>query len=344
MGSISRNDPCPCGSGLKYKKCCIDTVLSFPSKNKSDEFQMGAAGILEKVKEDFSNREFESIEEVNRELSTYYNDYNNRPIDTFLGLSPTQMAVVLNTSFTLGNIVFEVEDVVKEEIIQIPLMKQVLHFLNKLKEAVELKATQKGNLPKAFVIELYEEFFKDDKYARKPCREDDLPQATRLKHLLEMAGLMKKRNNKFSLTKKATIIIEKSKIKDLFELIFTVFANKWNWGFFDGYPEMYMIQRSVAFNFLIIHNKCKDWTLDDVLGKAYLEAFPEIVREIPPISYSTPEQRAINCFNVRFLSRFCVPMGILEVKHKRVKKEKYFETVEYYKTTEFFNKNFKFLI
>ena len=21
---IGRNDPCPCGSGLKYKKCCID--------------------------------------------------------------------------------------------------------------------------------------------------------------------------------------------------------------------------------------------------------------------------------------------------------------------------------
>ena len=23
--SIGRNDPCPCGSGKKYKKCCLDT-------------------------------------------------------------------------------------------------------------------------------------------------------------------------------------------------------------------------------------------------------------------------------------------------------------------------------
>ena len=23
-GDINRNEPCPCGSGLKYKKCCID--------------------------------------------------------------------------------------------------------------------------------------------------------------------------------------------------------------------------------------------------------------------------------------------------------------------------------
>lgn len=22
---INRNDPCPCGSGLKYKKCCLDS-------------------------------------------------------------------------------------------------------------------------------------------------------------------------------------------------------------------------------------------------------------------------------------------------------------------------------
>lgn len=24
---ISRNDPCPCGSGIKYKKCCLQEEL-----------------------------------------------------------------------------------------------------------------------------------------------------------------------------------------------------------------------------------------------------------------------------------------------------------------------------
>lgn len=24
-GSVARNDPCPCGSGLKYKQCCLKT-------------------------------------------------------------------------------------------------------------------------------------------------------------------------------------------------------------------------------------------------------------------------------------------------------------------------------
>ncbi len=33
---IGRNDPCPCGSGLKYKKCCIDniTVYTFEVRHK----------------------------------------------------------------------------------------------------------------------------------------------------------------------------------------------------------------------------------------------------------------------------------------------------------------------
>ena len=25
---VSRNDPCPCGSGRKYKKCCLDRTAS----------------------------------------------------------------------------------------------------------------------------------------------------------------------------------------------------------------------------------------------------------------------------------------------------------------------------
>jgi len=33
MNPIGRNDPCPCGSGLKYKKCCLVTVENQPRAN-----------------------------------------------------------------------------------------------------------------------------------------------------------------------------------------------------------------------------------------------------------------------------------------------------------------------
>lgn len=41
MGKIGRNDPCPCGSGKKYKKCCIKKNISFPvqgNKKKKKPF------------------------------------------------------------------------------------------------------------------------------------------------------------------------------------------------------------------------------------------------------------------------------------------------------------------
>ena len=33
MAKISRNDPCPCGSGKKFKKCCLGKETGKPNKN-----------------------------------------------------------------------------------------------------------------------------------------------------------------------------------------------------------------------------------------------------------------------------------------------------------------------
>lgn len=39
MGKIGRNDPCPCGSGKKYKRCCIDREDDLDFINPSNFFQ-----------------------------------------------------------------------------------------------------------------------------------------------------------------------------------------------------------------------------------------------------------------------------------------------------------------
>lgn len=51
---ISRNDPCPCGSGKKYKQCCIDKPIHKPLPFK--------ATLLSKPKEiDLMARTFGSM-------------------------------------------------------------------------------------------------------------------------------------------------------------------------------------------------------------------------------------------------------------------------------------------
>lgn len=37
MNKISRNDPCPCGSGKKFKKCCLDKLISIATSKKEQE-------------------------------------------------------------------------------------------------------------------------------------------------------------------------------------------------------------------------------------------------------------------------------------------------------------------
>jgi hypothetical protein len=343
MNKVSRNDPCPCGSGKKYKKCCIGKVLQFPIPNSFEEKQSYSSNdFMEKVKKHFAENKFNSLEEMNEELGTISKNFNSQGQDDFLGLSPTQMHKVLNSPLSLDNEIFKIELESEKELDQVPIFNQALYFLRKIQEAGDLKATQKGNLPKLFVVDLYEKFFFKDKYTIRPNREDDLPQMTRLKLLLEISGLIKKRNNKFSLTKKGAIIFEENKKIELFELIFINFANTFNWAFLDGHSELNLIQRSATFNFLLLNKKCRDWTLDRDLGQFYLRAFPAITSEVADSSYSTPEKQVISCFSLRFLNRFCLPLGIVDYKEEKVKNGEYFDFFEYYKPTSFFQKNFKF--
>ena len=345
MSKTSRNDPCPCGSGKKYKKCCIDKILSFPKANDFDGEELKNSGqFLEMIKNEFEMGEYNSLDEMNEKLSHFTRNHNEIPKSPFLGLSPSQMHEVLNSPFCLDNSLFKFEPSSDKELLEVPLVKQSLYLLNKLKDVGELKATQKGNLPKAFVIELYEEFFTKERYSRKPNKEDDLPQVTLLKHLLDLAGLIKKRKGKISLTKKGLSILDNNKTLDLFKVIFMTYTNKLSWSYSDGYPEFFLIQRSITFNLLLLFKKCEGWTLNKELGQFYIDAFPSLLNETSDTYYSSPEGQIINAFSIRFLSRFCVPLGLLEFKEEKKKDWKYYKFLEYFKPTGFFKSNFNFNI
>jgi len=43
VDKVGRNDPCPCGSGLKYKKCCIGKNQAAPSRSEEERTAVGTA-------------------------------------------------------------------------------------------------------------------------------------------------------------------------------------------------------------------------------------------------------------------------------------------------------------
>jgi hypothetical protein len=90
---IGRNDPCPCGSGLKYKKCCAD-------KQESGAGQSTDAGsVMGELKELLKGQSFDSLDEANAFLRQHMQKRNQAAIDEFHGLSPEQMHRFLHFPF-----------------------------------------------------------------------------------------------------------------------------------------------------------------------------------------------------------------------------------------------------
>ena len=332
---------CLCGSGKQYKNCCFEKLIEFPKNDSFKDFPNPASEVSNSAKAHIENKEPSSLKELKQELDQFFHGHNAKPIDGFLGLSPTQMNYILHNPFNLTNkiFVFEYGNDFEQNIKAVPFLEQALYFLNRLYESGEMKATQKGNLPRAFVMELYQRFFSKEEYIFTPYKEDDLPVITRLKYILNMIGLIKKRNNKFYLTQKGRSLIKEKKIRELFDKLILAFFNKWNWAALDGYSALPLIQSSAVFNIHFLNKKSKNWISAEELGKVFLKAFPYLVFDINERGYFDPKTEIINCFDVRFLQRVCLPLGLLEEKRKN----RSIESMNYYKLSPFFKQHFKFI-
>lgn len=67
---IGRNDPCPCGSGKKYKKCCIYAVS--PTENNSRFFYSDLDNLSNQVPVLIRQKKYDKAEEVCQRLLEEY--------------------------------------------------------------------------------------------------------------------------------------------------------------------------------------------------------------------------------------------------------------------------------
>ncbi len=72
MQRISRNDPCPCGSGKKFKHCCL-------GKQNNTASHHGAAGISETLRKALEGRQFSSLEETQAFVNQIAQQRNRQP-------------------------------------------------------------------------------------------------------------------------------------------------------------------------------------------------------------------------------------------------------------------------
>jgi len=283
---------------------------------------------------------FESIEKAQSFADAWLRKKNAEPKSEFLGLSPEQMHRLLYRAFEeTSDIVTLNRDLSSEKILEIPIVKEAVYFLRRLGEIQPLKATVRGNLPRAFAREIHNRFPEDPEYPFPIASEEDDPKLQALRHILDMCGWIKKRNQKFYLTQKGKILNARGFGPDDFHHLFQTYTLKFNWASRDLYPELQITQQAFLFSCYLLHMKAKTAARADELSNCFVRAFPALINtEGENLSSEESLELAQRSFYVRFIERFCEYFGLVTVE----KKEKISFQLDYLiRTTPFFDEMFQ---
>ncbi len=302
---VGRNDPCPCGSGKKYKRCCLN-------KEKTYVESLGTANLatemLNELKSKMGSTEYSSMEELQKLTSAFMEEQNTSPIDDFLGLSSSQMRGVLNTPFGSAEDIVSLSVFPELELIsQTPVMEQTLYILNELgKNEKGIKATKTGNLPRSLVQSFYTDFAGEIReYPGKPMSQYDVMELDLLIFALKGMGLIKLRTNWISLTKKGQSMLDKNKYYDLYIKLFSFYTESLDWLSTTYYDEGFaIIQKALSFNLYILKKKAVEYTSETEIAELFQKAFPQAG------DVSSP-------FVSLFLDDFCLYFGLVERDGKR---------------------------
>ncbi len=300
MKKTGRNDSCPCGSGKKYKHCCLN-----PASAVNDELQQLLAG-----------QEFNSLEDVQAVTNQFMQQRNQRPQDDFQGLSPELVHRMLHFPFDSAEF-FSFPEVLSTEP-EAPILTLVQWITDAIDEK-GLKATAKGNLPQKLcrnaALDYWKDLPDDDIHHRMSVnKEEDFMDLHVTRIILELAGLLRKAKGRFFLTRKYHQLVDKSGKAALYPEIFQTFCREFNWGYWDRYPEIPFIQQSFLFTLYILRQHGDDWKPSDFYIDAFLKAFPMVVDEVEPLPYSTPEDEIRHCYSLRALERFLQFMGLTNIE------------------------------
>lgn len=304
---VGRNDPCPCGSGRKYKKCCgagTDAEKFIPFPGVGDFGGTGrldadghpltyleslgtpnlATATLKGLQAALDGREFANMDELERFAEAHVAAERNRPLEDFLGLSPDQMHRILSGRFSeLRGFLSFGTGLAEGDLKFMPLLEDAVYILRAL-VAGPLKATQTGKLPKALVLAWWEElgqWREPDERLRailKPRNEAEAWGLFECRLQLMAAGLLALKGTRFELTREGRGLIEPTDLDGLLGRLVKTIGWGWDWNEVReaGRDFNPFSQSSFAFNLHLLGRLARDWTYAEDLVSAYLRAFPLI--------------------------------------------------------------------
>ncbi len=309
MEKIGRNDPCPCGSGQKYKKCCL-------GKEDSPASLEGVGSFSDEVQEMVRGRSFGSLKEANAFIGWQIAQKNRQGREEFEGLSSEQISKILHAPFDTPQLV------TFPEVLGMEPDAPVMHLLDLLLNAIGpegIKSTATGNLPRNLCREVALAFHGEDGY-REVTKfagintEPDFSSLHVTRLVAELAGLVRKYRGKFILGKTCRILRAAEGNRALYPVLFEAFARQYEWGYLDRHPGFPFIQSSFLFSLFLLSRHGHQQHPDSFYSERFLKAFPILLEEAPASEFWTPEQHVGNCYSLRVLQRFAEFFGLVEIE------------------------------
>ncbi|KKO49090.1 SecC motif-containing protein [Arsukibacterium sp. MJ3] len=304
-----RNDPCPCGSGKKYKQCCINAT----SKQHSDVFDDIAQTVAMNLNL--------TLEELNLAAQQRMAERNNRPSADFCGLTPTQMANWLYAPFSE---VAGVKIRTPEDLSTSPVMRYLALIVD---EAMQndgyFKATSKGNLPAKLAkqaSDLLPEFAVNQHRTNISISEfaginEDKFNALHYSRILaEISGIIYLRSGRFHLKKAAQRQYQTQGIQAFFIPMLEAAITKYNWGYLDSFEHDVELRTFWLFMLWRLQSHGSvDQLIDDVA-----KAFPDLLHQLTPDEHFSSVRLLSLLIESRFIERFLQFWGFVVADPKKI--------------------------
>jgi len=306
---IGRNDPCPCGSGKKFKHCCL-------GKEHSTASSHAAAGMPETLRKALQGRQFNSLEEAQAFLDQMTQQQNHRQLDEFHGLSPEQMHQILNFPFASPGLVHF------PETLDANPAAPILTLFKLLTDAIGeqgLKPTAKGNLPRNFCREAALAYWGEQRYQKNTRygginREEDFDDLHVTRLVAELAGLIRKYKGRFILSRDCRRLLAGDGMTAIYPRLFKAYVEQFNWAYRDGYPELGFIQSAFLFTLYLLTRYGDTWRSQVYYEDAFLGAFPRLLDEVPPSQAFSPDKTLRRTYTRRSLMHFAGFLGLATVE------------------------------
>jgi len=297
---IGRNDPCPCGSGLKYKKCCAGNQSAGGQGNPVEP-------VMGELRELLKDKQFGSLDEANAFLRQHMQQRNNATIDDFHGLSSEQMHRFLHFPFESPDLASFSPSL--DSTAQAPILS-LFYLLASAIGADGLKPTATGNLPRNVCREAAKTYWGAEEYLRQ-SRYGEMRSETEFRELhttglvAELAGLIRKYKGKFILSKECRKLLAEQGPAGVYPRLFRAYVVDYNWAFQDHLEEIPLFQQSFLFSLYLLSRYGGEWQTSTFYEDGFLRAFPRLLDQVQPFgSYYSPEKVVRLSYSSRCLEKF----------------------------------------